>query len=277
MATQTRIHLKPLQAIDLPSHKNIPSDQAGGTLPNLQTFLTEVLAEGDGFLTTTLHDQNVFKLGDVKHQSPATASIQIRSAVIPHQPTENWYARTSIHEDASKDGTATWAEFDGHLRANHSNYEKEYTPSVVSAHKEYSWEQDLQAFGATAGNWQDITMEIRLMRHKMPVFFLKDREFRVLVVTARAQDQDKFIVVQIPVARNAIPETVSQAGQQAVDAIYCSVELGELHDGQITWSMGTASDAKGVLPMAVQKTQMANAVAIDVSYFIKWRMEKRNS
>ncbi|KAM3415213.1 hypothetical protein BST61_g8744 [Cercospora zeina] len=275
MRTPSRIHLTPLKASDLPHHKDIPSD--GDKLPDLQTFLAEVLAEGDRFMSTTLHDENVFKLGDSKHQPPAKATIQIRSAVIPHQPTENWYARTSVHEDASTDGTATWAEFDGNLRADHSDHEKDYTPSVVSAHKEHSWEQDIQALGATAGTWQDVTMETRLMRHKMPVFFLKDREFRVLVITARAQNRDKFIVMQIPVARNSIPETASRSGQQAVNAIYCSVETGELLDGKITWSMGTASDAKGILPMALQKTQMANAVAIDVSYFIKWRMDRRKS
>jgi hypothetical protein len=39
---------------------------------------------------------------------------------------------------------------------------------------------------------------------------------------------------------------------------------------EIEWIMATASDAKGVLPMWIQKTSVPSAVAKDVGYFLKW-------
>ncbi|USW47343.1 Putative START-like domain superfamily protein [Septoria linicola] len=274
MAASSRIHLRPLKALDLPHLDELSSQQTQGNTPSLQNFVSEVLAEGDKFIR---FDDNVFKTNGVRHEPPATAPIQIRSAVITNDPTENWFARTSVHEDSATDGTASWEEFDQNLRVNHSQHESEYTPSVASAEREYSWEQDLQTFGAAVNGWKEITMEIWLMRHAMPIFLLQDRDFRVLVITAVSMQGNRFIVVQIPVDREDIPVKAPNSQSKVVPAIYCSVETGELLDGKITWSMGTASDAKGVLPVALQKTQMAKAVAVDVQYFISWRMKQRKS
>lgn len=94
MAASSRIHLRPLKALDLPQLDDLSSQQTQGNTPSLQNFVSEVLQEGDKWMTTMLHDDNVFKTNGVRHESSATAPIQVRSAVIANDPTENWFARS---------------------------------------------------------------------------------------------------------------------------------------------------------------------------------------
>jgi len=47
--------------------------------------------------------------------------------------------------------------------------------------------------------------------------------------------------------------------------------------GDVEWIMATASDAKGNLPMAVQKLGVPGAIVNDVGFFMKWIAEKRAS
>lgn len=233
MATQTRIHLRPLKAINLPQHPDLVSKQSSWT--DLQRFVSEVLDEGQRFMTKTLEEE--FKTKGTRNDAPATAPIKIRSLVLkpPNMPEENWFARTSEHENTADAGTATWDEFDGNLRVNHSDNEKTYTPSVQAARLEYSWKEQLAAFDAQVGQWQEVAMEIRAMQHKIPNP-LKDRLFRVLVITA-AQHKS-FIVVQIPVSVDDIPEKDKPTpAPKVVNGVYCSVETGKLSDDgqQTTW------------------------------------------
>lgn len=44
---------------------------------------------------------------------------------------------------------------------------------------------------------------------------------------------------------------------------------------EITWIMATASDAKGWLPMWMQKLGVPGAVVKDVGLVIKWLQERR--
>lgn len=277
-APTTRIHLRPLRPQDLPLHPEMASKQNPATSPDLQRFVSEVLDEGQRFMTTTLEDENIFKSKGTRKDKPATAPIRIRAAVLTPEhsdfeyPTENWFARTSEHENRNADGTAPWHEFEQSLRIHHSDHEKIYTPSVQAAEELFSWQEQLDAFASRVGPWQEITMEIRSMEHKIPPP-LQRRVFRVLVITAsRGEAGSALIVVQIPVEGNPI-----ESRDGVVYGIYCSVETARLENGRTIWSMATASDAKGWMPMWLQKTQMPKAVAVDVGYFIKWRMEVRQS
>ena len=44
---------------------------------------------------------------------------------------------------------------------------------------------------------------------------------------------------------------------------------------EIEWVMATASDAKGWLPMWLQKTSVPGAVVKDVGFFVDWVMKRR--
>ena len=53
--------------------------------------------------------------------------------------------------------------------------------------------------------------------------------------------------------------------------IYTSIEHAQiLPDQNIQWVMATASDAKGWLPMWMQKLGVPGAVVKDVGLFMKW-------
>lgn len=266
----SRVRLQPLKAHELPSHPDLPRTNAPqATGSELQTFVTSILDDAEKFLTETLENRSVFKtIANDKRSSPATAPIEIRSAVLHKEVEENWFARISVHENAVKAGTASWEEFDGGLRTNHSQHEKEYTPDVQDAHQVLSWsDQTLSVEG-----WEDVTLEIYEMVHQLP-FILKDRAFSVLVATAKRRSE--FIVVQIPVDLSGVAKAKYQKDSSVVHGIYVSIEHGELLESGVKWRMGTASDAKGNLPMPLQKPNMPGAVAKDVGLFVAWCEKSR--
>jgi len=60
--------------------------------------------------------------------------------------------------------------------------------------------------------------------------------------------------------------------------VYTSIERCKITlSGDIEWIMATASDAKGNLPIAVQKLGVPGAIVNDVGFFMKWIAEKRLS
>lgn len=60
--------------------------------------------------------------------------------------------------------------------------------------------------------------------------------------------------------------------------VYTSIERCKITpSGDVEWMMATASDAKGNLPMAVQKLGVPGAIVNDVGFFIKWIAEQRAS
>lgn len=58
--------------------------------------------------------------------------------------------------------------------------------------------------------------------------------------------------------------------------VYTSLERCKItSSGDVEWIMATASDAKGNLPMAVQRLGVPKAIVKDVGFFMKWIAEKR--
>ena len=141
------------------------------------------------------------------------------------------------------------------------------------------------------------------MAHNIPL--LDNRVFGVLVVRALTPSSSStttttdtafssqssttsFVVAQLPLLLSSIPSAPYASGShrttgstsQQRSAItlgqYVSIErVKRLEDGKIWWEMATASDAKGNLPMAVQKMGVPGAVVKDVGFFIKWVGERR--
>ena len=124
------------------------------------------------------------------------------------------------------------------------------------------------------------------MTHHIPSP-LQNRTFSTLVTRAITRE-GSFLVVQIPVDITKIPEALyangrnvkdgetSQKKQKVTVGAYTSIErVKEQADGQIMWEMATTSDAKGMLPMSVQKMGIPGAVVKDVGFFIQWAQDRR--
>ncbi|KAK5111022.1 hypothetical protein LTR62_005397 [Meristemomyces frigidus] len=281
------VRMRALQPTELPAHPDLAEQQKAGTPPNIQEFVLAVLEEAEGFMSRYM--TQTFKIKDRSKKSPpSTAPVELLSheisaSDIPKEARtsegdnspEAWFARTSVHENVAKDGTASWEEFDQGLRANHSQHEMEYTPDVKDAHRILDWNNELGAVGRRVGTWEDVEMGIVEMYHHIPPP-LNDRVFPVLIITAKAT-QD-FLVVQIPVDTASIIGAKYKLGAAKIQhAMYCSIERGELldHGKKVKWQMATASDAKGVLPMWAQKMGVPGAVVKDVGLFIGWVGKRR--
>ena len=216
---------------------------------------------------------------------------------------EHWFARKSIHKDlSSKDaaspGNASWKEFVYGLRDNHSQHEQDFTPNLFDAHHVCDWNtevRELESQGQTVGNngkkYSCVTMSIYEMCHATPPPTTA-RCFPVLVATASV-NADEFIAVTVPInlgssvsgsfyssGRHLEEGKTPQQRKSVVLGIYAAVETVKrrpregaekgIVGNEVEWIMATASDAKGNLPMWMQKMSLPGMIPKDVSYFMKW-------
>lgn len=288
------VRLRALRPQDLPAHATLAEKQGNGTAPQLSAFLLGVLTEGRAFNTDYLPSKFEVK-GRDKSSPPSTAHVkllarEIRAADLPPSAhgaasnadaePENWFARESVHENAARSGTASWEEFDGGLRADHSQHEMDYTPTVFDVHEVLAWPVAAQVGGEDdAGEepWTEVRAAVVEMAHRMPGP-LHDRVFTVLVVTGKRREE--FLTVQIPVDLTGVKgRKYGREGSKSntVAGAYVSVEFCQLLEGgaKVKWVMGTASDAKGILPMWAQKMGVPGAVIKDVGLFIGWCDKRR--
>jgi len=289
--------MRPLEPSELPTHAELQSVKSETTAPDLDAFITEVLHEANLFMTD-YHAKAFSVKRENQLAAPATAKVTLFARDIPVDeiPTtartpgasgiaETWFSRTSIHSNKREQGTADWDEFESGLLDNHSQNESEYAPDVYDAHKVLSWDESI---GQIEG-WRKVGMSIYEMAHKVPPP-LNNRVFSVVVITARSSgDPSIFFVVQIPVDVSGVSKALYSNGRNKQDGDsaekkkevtmgqYVSIERCELVDGgaNVKWQMGTASDAKGALPMWVQKMAVPGTVIKDVSYFIDWLQKRR--
>jgi Protein of unknown function (DUF3074) len=116
------------------------------------------------------------------------------------------------------------------------------------------------------------------MLHKLPAP-LKPRSFTILFVSGIPTNSTSRSFLNVTVPLQPVPKEVSTAkygsSSSVVQAAYVSVEyVYQTKDG-IVWDMATASDAKGALPMAVQKLGIAGAIVKDVGLFMTWIKDQR--
>ena len=216
---------------------------------------------------------------------------------------EYWVGRRSYHEDKRAAGTAEWSEFVFGLRDDHSKHEEDFTPTLYDAYNVLHWNEEVSKLGnSEIPGFDTITMGVQEMSHAMP-FPVKNRCFPVLVITANVLPSDGFIAITVPVTLSAstTPTSFYTSGRNVHEAldkqkqvkptfgVYAAVERvrkilpsdTESEDipgakerkgkeGQIEWNMATASDAKGNLPMGLQKLGIPGAVVKDVGYFLTW-------
>lgn len=146
------------------------------------------------------------------------------------------------------------------------------------------------------------------MCHKLP-FPLSPRAFPVLVITAKT-DRDGFVIVQLPVnveslqvafystRRNEREESNALKRKKPVlgysqpslpvpkcnrilimnPRVYTSIERCILRaDHDIEWIMATTSDAKGCLPLWIQRMGIPGAIFKDVKFLLEWILKKRDA
>jgi hypothetical protein len=216
---------------------------------------------------------------------------------------EYWVARKSVHRDlssrdTSSPGNASWKEFIYGLRDDHSRHEQEFTPNLYDAHHVCDWNgevRELESHGKIVGKhgrpYTCVTMAIYEMCHATPPP-TSARCFPVLVATA-SLGPDEFVAVTVPVTlgasvgaafyssgRHAKEGKTPQQRKPVVVGIYAAVETVKrrpregaetgVEGKEVEWIMATASDAKGNLPMWLQKMSVPGLLPKDVSYFMKW-------
>lgn len=228
----------------------------------------------------------------------ATSSPVKRSSPAESLNTEHWFTRHSRHAnmpstdpEALKVGGASWKEFVFGLRDAHSQHEEDFTPTLYAAKALIDWKDEVKALESegklvdptTGHKYSQVTFYAAEMCHAIPAP-LKPRCFSVLVCTA-STSPESFIAVTIPVdlgelgyyatGKNIASETDGQRRKQTVVGAYAAVETVILEkdtDGteMIDWTMGTASDTRGNLPMVLQKMGLPGAVVKDVGFFLRW-------
>lgn len=291
------LRLNQYPASRLPSHPELAPYQTNtNDQPDLNSFVTSILGEAETFEKSYL--PAVIKVRSSKKTvPPSKAAVQLAEHSIPASSLpeearapggETWFVRSSMHENEKKPGTADWAEFEEALLDKHSEHEMDYTPDVFDAHKVLSWDEELA--GKTVGQWEKVEMNLFEMAHKIPPP-LTNRVFSVLVVKAKntTHTPNSFIIAQIPVDISKLPTALYANGRHKTDAdtaqkkkditmgVYVSIERCELENsGHVKWTMATASDAKGNLPIFMQKMGIPGAVAKDVGLVIAWLEKKRN-
>ena len=260
--------------------------------------------------TATLNEIAWASPGPERRGSSASANVanptpKVRRSKPKELQAEHWFTRRSVHDNISsksteKPGHASWEEFLFGLRDNHSKHEEEFTPTLFDARKVVDWQGQVRKLDEEGSlrkeGLSDVTVSMYEMCHDVPTP-LKPRMFSALVVTASLLgrksmdegDKEKFVAVTVPVQlgmgvqpafysnfRNLKEGEDAKKKREVVPGLYAAVETGTLRnkkdgDGEeIDWIMATASDAKGVLPMWMQKLALPGAVPKDVEYFIKW-------
>lgn len=277
-----KLRLQPLPLSSLPAHPLIVPSKTS-VPPELRAFATEVLREAVDFADNIIPTTFTAK-GKPKPSPPSTARVQMLSTDLLQD--EHWVARRSIHADEAAPGTASYDEFVQGLLDEHSVHEQAYTPDCVDARCVMRWFED----GAARDfeEFADVHMELWEMLHKIP-FPLQNRVFQVLVVRARTAPGRGFVVAQVPIAvppdfkeafygsGRHVREADSRAKRaKVVVAAYVSAERVRVNDeGLVVWETAVASDARGWLPMSLQKMGIPGAILKDVGLFLAWTNQQR--
>ena len=280
-----RLRALPLREVGI--HADLEALQDPELPQDAVSFASSALDEAERFITAYVPQHFTVKAA-AKKSPPSAATVELLTHDLPTSrvpkddqfpgfaPMEYWFARRSVHENVAKAGTASWEEFNAGLRVDHSKNEMDYTPNVYEAHEVLNWEQKLAEIGHKFGKWEEVHMNVMEMVHQIPSP-LQDRVFPVVLITAKKQQE--FIVIQMPIVLDNVVNAKFTKGNKRTTGMYVSVERCEMINGgkHVQWQMATASDAKGNLPMWMQKMGVPGAVVKDVGFFIKWCEKHRAS
>lgn len=273
------IRLYPKSLSTVPSHPSLPSSP---NQPAISTYTTALLAEAHAFITKIV--PRVFAAeGKARASRPSPALVELSShkvaqAEVPFESrpagatgvAETWTARASEHDNAAREGTASWEEFEEGVGEEGMGVEGEKQHVVLD------WGKELDAeTGAGVGEWEDVQAGIREEVVKMPAV-VDDRVFTVLVVSARREGE--VLVVKVPVEGAGLPGSKYHVAAGVTPGQRVSVEHGVLvEDGaRYQWRKAVSVDAGGMLPGWAQKMGGSSDLAKEVGTFVDWAQKQRS-
>ncbi|KAK6511681.1 hypothetical protein TWF481_000589 [Arthrobotrys musiformis] len=256
----------------------------------LNGYLTNVINEAHSLINTLVSPpREPWNLNFKKSNKFGEVEVSSRNHQIP-EGTEYWFARRSLHEveseEGSSKGTLQWDDFKNLLFHDHFENEREYGPSVSRVDKlDVEWGlSDV----AVAG-WNITQINGYAIHHHLP-WPLNPRVFPVLLVLASAIDTKEFMAISIPIkltldtkGRNVeTEESVTVIGARDTVGQYVAVERVAFREpetssrkAEVAWSMATASDAAGNIPMAMQRRVIGGSIFKDVEAFLLYVFKKK--
>ncbi|KAF2733723.1 hypothetical protein EJ04DRAFT_266794 [Polyplosphaeria fusca] len=298
---QTYLTLQPLGANHLPWHEHIKAAQQSP--PPTDQFILQILNEGKSW------NESGWKPTTHKSYDPqAGHKIHILQSS-KQNGGDAWFARKSVHADEHPhifqefdyvlrtDHSVHEAEYTPEVF--HHQHIMSWRAEVAKV------EETLKAAG-----WEKVEIDLVEMYHKLPAPLKRRRFVELVVsgVYTQADKTDdgdvlsQFVLVQFPIDLSTFPpsfigpiscldannrihgDRIAQgaaakkdeaATYECVTGVYASVEKvalvrGEGRPSENIWTMSTTSDAKGALPMWLQKRAIPGAIAKDVDFVEKY-------
>jgi hypothetical protein len=275
------------------------TDGSGSTAPpDLKTFITSVLTESIPFIDGVAPksgSQSTWKTkGSPKKYASSEAPVHLYERTVAgkdldkvegmskfsaDRKDETWFCRRSCHRNKAEKGTASWDEFTRCLKQHHAESEDAFTPTVIGAREAMKWDTTGIEVEVHGGRWNNITVAVEEMKHKIDPKPLKNRTFPVVQIAAALAGTEEFLVVSMPLTDfGKSPYAEFARDKSLVVAAYAAIERVRVlpTNGDVEWIMATASDAGGVLPQWMQNLAVPGAVAKDVELFMSWIPSQRN-
>ena len=275
------------------------SDGSGATAaPNLETFIINVLTESIPFVDDVAPKsgaQSTWKTkGSPKKFASSEAPVHLYERTVAGKDLDNvegmsqfsaerkdetWFCRRSCHRNKAEKGMASWEEFTRCFKQHHAESEEAFTPTVIGAREAMRWDTRGIEVEVHGERWNNITVVIEEMKHKIDPKPLKNRTFPVVQIAAELAGPEEFLVVSIPLIDfEKSPYAEYARDKSLVVAAYAAIERVRVlpSNGDVEWIMATASDAGGVLPQWMQNLAVPGAVAKDVGMFMSWIPSQRN-
>ncbi|KAK6541915.1 hypothetical protein TWF694_007691 [Orbilia ellipsospora] len=259
-----------------------PVDSIPKSGAELNTYLNDVVAEAHALINTLVTPpKDPWTFNATKTNKYGSVEISSRNKSIS-EGTEYWFARRSVHPVL--DEKLKWEDFENLLFHGHSENEREYGPTVSRVDK-MGFEWDSSA--TSVPGWRIVQVAGYGIHHHLPWPF-NARVFPILLILASAVDKKEFMVISIPIAIPPDSTGTNVETQETVPIISAKTTVGqyvaverviceESADGKsnVVWSMATASDASGNLPMALQRRVIGTSIFKDVEAFLDYVQKKK--
>ncbi|RDL34602.1 Uncharacterized protein BP5553_07730 [Venustampulla echinocandica] len=274
-------------------------DPGSAPAPDIKSFITSVLSESIPFIDGVAPKSGgptTWKVnGSPKKYSSSTAPVHLYECTVlgkeldklegmsqysADRKDETWFCRRSVHKDAAEEGTANFDEFKHNFKEHHAESEVAFTPTVIDRRDAMRWDTSGIEVEVRGGLWNNITVVVEEMKHKIDPKPLKNRTFPVIQIAAALEGTREFIFVSIPVHNfDKSPYAEFALDKALVVAAYVSIERIRVlpTNGDIEWVMATAANAKGVLPQWMQNLAVPGAIGKDVELFMSWIPSQRHT